>query len=234
MHRIAVFCLAVAAGLAGPPGLAQEQTAYNRVDLSASAQRDVGNDLMIAVVYAEAEDNDQAQAANAVNESIRWAAERARTATGIELQTLQYTTRPVYSPGSRRISRWIARQSLRLESQDAGALSELLGELQQRVAIESLGSELSRAARDATEDALVAEAIAAFERRADLVAGELGSDGYRLVHLSLGTSGFAVRPNQARFLSFGAAADAVAPEIEAGEQTVSVTVNGTIELSQNP
>lgn len=213
--------------------LAQQPPTYDRVDLSASAEREVGNDLLVAVVFAEVEDNDQADAANAVNESIQWAAERARRVAGLELQTQQYTTRPVYAPNSRRITGWIARQSLRLESQDPEVLSELLGELQARVAIQSLGAELSRSARDSAEEALIAEAIAAFKRRAELVAAELGHQGYRLVHLNVGTSGFFPNRNNVRELSF-ASADAAPPAIEAGGQSVTVTVNGTIELDAGP
>ena len=44
-------------------------------------------------------------------------------AGNVELQTMQYSTRPVYANG-RRIIGWVARQSLRLESTDAEALSE--------------------------------------------------------------------------------------------------------------
>ena len=224
--------LALAAVFMAGPVAAQELT-YNRVDLNVSAESEVANDEMIAVVYAEVEDNDQTEAAAAVNESIRWATERARAVAGVELQTLQYTTRAVYAPNSRRIVGWIARQSLRLQSGDAEALSTLLGELQQRVAVQSLGSGLSKTARDAAEQALIAEAIAAFEQRAATVAGELGRSDYRLVHMSVGTSGF--RP-LGLVTGFGARSDlaieAVAPEIEAGVQTVSVSVSGTIELTE--
>jgi predicted secreted protein len=227
-----ITCLSLLLALPAAAGFAQEPPTYDRIDLNASAQREVSNDLMIAVVFAEVEDNDQEQAANAVNNAISWAADRARTARGVTLQTQQYTTRAVYAPNSRRITGWIARQSLRLESDDAETLSELLGTLQERVAIQSMGSALSKAARDKAEEDLIAEAIAAFRRRAELIARELGRDDYRLVHLGVGTSGFnPIMMTGARVAS-DRMLEASAPEIEAGVQTVTVSVNGTIELKR--
>jgi predicted secreted protein len=201
---------------------------YDRVDLNVSAERQVENDIMVAVVFAEVEANNQAAAADEVNQAIRFAADRARATAGIEQQTLRYTTRPVYA-NDRRIIGWVARQSLRLESTDAAALSTLLGELQTRVAIESLSSNLSKPARDAVEDEVIAEAIAQFRRRAAQIAAEFDRDSYRLVHLNVGSY---AAPRQEALFARAQLADAAvaAPAIEAGLQTVTVSVNGTIEL----
>jgi predicted secreted protein len=184
---------------------------------------------MVAVVYAEVEANTQARAADDVNQAISFAADRAGNTLGIEVQTQRYTTRPVYA-NDRRIVGWVARQSLRLESRDAAALSTLLSELQTRVAIESLNASLSKAARDAAEDALIAEALAQFRRRASLIASELGRDGFRLVHLNVGSYAANPAPPQMRAFAMVADAEVAPPTIEAGVQTVTVSVNGTIEL----
>lgn len=235
MPRFTKFCLALPALLVAVGTPAQDNPpVYDRVDLNVSVEREVENDVMVAVVYAEVEANAQARAADEVNQAIRFAADRARATAGIEQQTLRYTTRPVYA-NDRRIVGWVARQSLRLESMDAEALSTLLGELQTRVAIESLGSTLSKAARDAVEDEVISEAIAQFRRRASQIAAEFDRDSYRLVHLNVGS--YAAFPQQAQMRLFEAAqaADAfAAPTIEAGLQTVSVQVSGTIELDAEP
>jgi predicted secreted protein len=232
MPRFTKFCLALSASLLGFTAAAQENPPlYDRIDLNVSAEREVENDVLVAVVYAEVEANNQANAADQVNQAIRFAADRARATDGIEQQTLRYTTRPVYA-NDRRIVGWVARQSLRLESMDAEALSTLLGELQTRVAIESMNSTLSKAARDAVEDEVIADAIAQFRRRAAQIAAEFDRDSYRLVHLSVGSYA-APRLTEIRRDNF-AAADVTAPTIEAGLQTVSVTVSGTIELDAEP
>lgn len=227
MRHMKVFGFVLLGVIAATTAAAQEDTVYDRVDLMASAAADVENDVLIATVYAEVEDNDQADAADAVNRAISWAADQAREIDDIEIQTTNYNTRPVYANG-RRIVGWVARQGLRLESEDAEALSELLGELQQRVAIQSINYGLSKAARDAAEDALIAEALAQFNRRADLIAGELGRNGFRIVRINVGTGG-GFRPQEAMMRTM--AVDAVAaPAIEAGTQSITVTVSGTVEL----
>jgi len=233
MPRFTKFCLSLSASLLALAAAAQENPpVYDRVDLNVSAEREVENDIVVAVVYAEVEANNQANAADQVNQAIRFAADRARAATGVEQQTLRYTTRPVYA-NDRRIVGWVARQSLRLESMDAEALSTLLGELQTRVAIESMGSTLSKAARDAVEDEVISEAIAQFRRRASQIAAEFDRDSYRLVHVNLGS--YAASPENFQMARFAVADAAVAaPTIEAGLQTISVTVSGTIELDAEP
>jgi predicted secreted protein len=230
MSRSPKFWLALLASTFACAAVAQvNPPVYDRIELSASAEREIENDLMIAIVYAEVEANNQPRAADEVNQAIRFAADRARATAGVEVQTLQYTTRPVYA-NDRRIIGWVARQSLRLESTDAEALSTLLGELQTRVAIESMGSGLSKAARDAAEEALIVEALAQFRQRAALIAAEFERDGYRLVQLNVGSYG--AFPEQAMMRQLGAVsiADVAAPVIEAGVQTVTVSVNGSVEL----
>jgi predicted secreted protein len=228
MKRISTVGLALAATLLATGAKAQEELNYNLVDLMAQATLEVENDLLIAMVFAEVENNDQADAAAAVNDAIAWAADRARRIEGVELQTTNYTTRPLYANG-RRIVGWAARQGLRLESKDAEALSALLGELQERVAVQSMSYGLSDAARSEAEERLIADALAQFDRRASLVAGELGRTGFRIVRLNVGTGGgFFAR--EADVMMMAQAARMPSPEIEAGTQSLSVTINGTIEL----
>jgi predicted secreted protein len=224
-----VYLVAVASLLGASSTVAQESSdVYDRVDLSASAEREIDNDLLVAVVFAEVQANRQSEAAAQVNESIQWAVNRARRVSAVELQTMQYNTRPVYANG-RRIVGWVARQSLRLESEDGAVLSDLLGDLQERVAIQSVSYDVSKQARDAAEEMLIAEALRQFDRRAALVARELGRDGFRIVRISINPT-FA-GPLQ-RVDAVTATASAAQPAIEAGTRKVSVFVSGTVELGQ--
>jgi predicted secreted protein len=228
MHPLPKLGLILLVGSFASASSAQDEPrVYDRVDLSASAERDIENDLLVAVVFSEVQANEQAEAANRVNESIQWAVGRARRERDVLVQTAQYSTRPVYANG-RRIVGWVARQSVRLESEDAESLSELLGELQERVAIQSVSYDVSKAARDAAEEQLIAEALQQFNRRAGLVAEELGRDGFRMVRINIGTSGGVPVPIQYRERL--ATADVAAPAMEAGVQTLTVSINGTIEL----
>ena len=232
MKRLAILSLILSTLALTSVVRAQENPLYDRINLMASASAEVENNRLIAIVFSEVEDNDQADAADAVNVAISWAADRARGVDGIEIRTMNYNTRPLYANG-RRIVGWTARQSLRLESQDAEALSDLLGELQEQVAIQSINYGLSDEARDDAEDALIAEALGRFNRRAELISDELGRDGFRIVRINVGTSG--VIPNRPfGFEAQSARVLEAAPTIEAGTQTMTVSVNGEIELEPAP
>ena len=211
---------------------AQEAPTYDQIDLSASAERDVENDLLVAVVYAQEQDARQSVAADQVNQTISWVLEQADDVRSVRSQTLQYGSFPVYG-NNRRITAWQVRQSVRLESTDTDALSELLGELQARAAIESVNYDASSDARDAANDELIAAALARFSERATLVATELGRPGYRIVRINIqtgdGSRNPVFLPNMARMAS-DSSESVAAPSLEAGTQRMIVSVSGTIEL----
>lgn len=209
---------------------AQTPMVYDQISISASAEREIENDQLVAVVYAQVQAQQQSDAADEVNTAIRWALERAESARGVTVQTQQYSSFPVYAD-NRRIVGWQARQSLRLESGDAERLSELIGELQSRVAVESISYQVSSQAREAADDALISEALARFSRRAERVAEDLGRPGYRIVRIDINTGGSRSMPVAYRAQAMEMMADRVtAPALEGGTQTVEVSVSGTIEL----
>lgn len=200
---------------------------YDRVSLDASAEQEVENDTLVAVLFAEHQAQRQKDVSTVVNEAVRWALDKAKGKSGIKVQTTQYNTSPVYN--KKVISGWRARQSIRLESTDADLISDLIGELQERMSIGSINYAVSKSARDAVEEALTSAALEQFKRRAELVARDLGRKSYRIVQLHINTQGG--RPQPIAYAARVATMEAAqAPAIEAGVQTVTVAVSGTIEV----
>ena len=72
-------------------------------------------------------------------------------------------------------------------------------------------------------------AIANFNTRAKLVSEQMQSSGFRLVQMSINTSGTSPRPYMARGMQMEMKSVA-APALEAGTQQVQVNISGTIEL----
>jgi len=214
-------------GLLMPGVMADEPPlTYDRVSLSASASAEIENDELTAVLFAQREGPQVAALADEVNRSVRWGVERARKVPRIKVQTQDYRTSPIYRDGN--LSGWRVRQSLRLESGDAMQLSGLIGELQERLRLQSVGYGLSEQRRKTAEDELVSRAIDAFQDRAKLVTKQLGRPGYRLVTMDVNSGGALPRPLG---ISARAMEAAVAPpSLETGTATVRVTVRGTIEL----
>jgi predicted secreted protein len=220
---------ALAAMLAASASAGDEPITYDRVGFAAAAEEQVSNDTLVAVIYVQREGQQQAGVADAVNQEMRWALDAAKRAAGVKVQTLGYTTSPVYR--NQTITGWRARQSLRLESREAGALTKLLGTLQERLAVESVSYTVSPEARAAVEERLIAQAIAAFEKRAALIAKESSRDGYRLVRMDIATGDFHPPPIPFHGALMRAEAAVAEPAVAPGEQTLTVTVSGTIELN---
>ena len=209
------------------------ETEYNRISLTASAEREVENDLLVANLYAEHQAQKQQDVANHVNKAIRWALDRSKKVSTVKVQTTQYNTSPLYN--KQIIKGWRARQGIRLESTDAAPLGELIGDLQEQLLVASINYGVSKQARDSAEEELTEEALQLFTKRAQQIANTLGRDGFQIVQIHVNTQGG--RPVPVSYATRGLArAEAMdaAPAIESGVQNVSVSVNGTVEINAAP
>lgn len=226
LATLALFSIAVL-----PPELPAHQDApvYNRISLSESAHAEVDNDLLVAVLYAQAEGHDSASPADAVNRAIDWAINAARSLEGVKVQTLGYSTHPVYGKSS--IRSWRVQQSLRLESRDSRKLGDLIGELQSQLKVQSLGYEVSAEERRRHLDTLTAEALQRFTERAGQVAKTLGRDTYRIVRININDGQQRPAPVMRGMMMESGADMAAAPaRVEAGTRQMTVSVSGEIEL----
>ena len=231
MLRKLTLMLAFFAALASTTSAAAHDAAptYDRVNFRVTASRDVGNDTLVAVMYHERSGQQPTSMADDVNRTIAWAVDLAGKTSGIKVQTLQYRQEPIYRNQS--ISSWKVRQSIRLESKDVTALSELVGELQSRLSVASLRYTISAEVRREVEDELITQALDRFRRRGKLITGELGRPDYRIVNIDIATSGGSPAPLRMRTVSAMAESGSVtAPTLEPGVQSVTVSVSGTIEL----
>jgi len=221
---LAVFALTLACAAAN----AQErsETLFNLVGLSAQAEREVANDLLTAVLAADAEGADPAALADTVNRTMREALKLAQGYRAVKARSLNYQTLPVYDKA--RIVRWRVRQELRLESADFAPATELIGKLQASMMVTSLAVGLSGEARRQAENALIVEALAAFHERAAIVRDAQKAKSYRVKEIQVGGAGA-----QPRFYAAAprtAMASAAPPAVEPGASVLQLGVSGTIQL----
>ncbi|WP_428624156.1 SIMPL domain-containing protein [Sedimenticola sp.] len=200
-------------------------TSYDRINLAVSAGEEVDNDTLSATLFVQHEGNDPAALSARVNRTIRQAVDTAKQQSGVKVQTLDYQTTPVYRDNT--LSGWRVRQSIRLESMDTQAISQLLGKLQEWLSIGSIGYTISPQQREQTEKQLIRQAIQRFQARAELVSKEMGHSRYRLVQMNISHNGAAPPPYPMRTMSLRAD---TAPALEAGSQRLEVQISGTIEL----
>jgi predicted secreted protein len=204
---------------------------YNRVSLNESAQIEVDNDLLVVIMFAQAEGRDPAAPADEVNRRMDWAVNMVKSHPEVKVQTLGYQTSPLYNKST--IRGWRVNQSLRLESRDGRLLGDLVGRLQEQLQMQSIAYQVSEGQRREKLDGLTAQALARFQDRAAHIAKTLGRSGYRVVRININDGRHGPMPI-ARGMMMEASADvAVAPpRLEAGTQQMSVSIDGEIELSE--
>lgn len=221
--RALLLCLLLA-----PAAVAAQapETLFNLVTLNAQAEREVPNDLLSAVLAAEAEGADPAQIANELNRAMQQALAIAKTYRGVNARSGSYQTYPIYDKN--RVTRWRARQELRLDSADFAALTQLIGKLQASLVVTGMTLSVSPEARRQAEHALIPEALAAFDERARLVRDAMKAKGHRVRDIQISGSE-PVRPVFAAARSM-AAQSMVPPAVEPGTTRILITVSGTVQL----
>lgn len=199
------------------------------IDLAAEAGRPAANDMVRASVYSEASGSNPADLARQVNGNIGEALKLIREKKGVTVKSGNQSTYPIYTQ-SRKIDGWRMRSELLIESKDFGAVSELLGRLQQmRLAVGDIAQMPSPETRRQVEDEAMREAIRAFQNRAAVVAEQLGK-GWKIKQMHINQGGGSPVPIMRGARAAMLAADAAPAPIEAGESTITTHVTGQIEL----
>ena len=200
------------------------------VDLSAEASRPAANDMVRASVFSEASGNNPAELARRVNADIAEALKVIRAKTGVSVKSGHQATYPVYGQ-AQKIDGWRMRSELVIESKDTGAVSELLGKLQQmRLAVGALSQMPSPETRRQVEDEATREAIRAFQSRAAVVAEQLGK-GWKIKQLNIQQGGGMPMPMMRASRGAMLAAEAAPAPLEAGESLLTTNISGQIELA---
>lgn len=227
-QSIAAFLVSLAALSANAH--AETPPTYERVAFAVMAEKEVPNDRLSAVLYAEQQGQDTAAMADTINQAITWALDLAKQATAVESRTLNYTTNPVYTDG--RVTGWQVRQSIQLTSTDSKALSGLLGQLQEKLRIEGIHYSVSPEIKAETEKTLIDQALKNFKDRAEQLKTGMGRAEYRIVRLDVqAIGGESPQPPMYRMAAMAADAAPAPPSLEGGKQNLQVNVQAEIELS---
>lgn len=207
-----------------------QEVLYDVYALSASAQSEVKNDLMTVNLVAQAEGSDAAEVADSINGTMAWAVVQLKPFSTIKTETRDYRTNPKYAGKPSRIVGWNAVQMLQLESSDFEAMGSAIQKLQARLQVQGMNLSVKPSTRKQAEDTLINEAMNAFKQRALLVQQNMGAPGYRVINLNIGTEGHTANFRQFDTMARGAQSMSSAPAIEAGDSTVDVRINGSIQL----
>jgi predicted secreted protein len=214
-----------------------DEARYNQISLRAEVSQEITHDLMHVTLYSEAQHSDPAKLAAEITRTLNNAVTQARGVKEVKVALGSRHSYPIYSENKgddkgQQITAWRERAELRLESADFATLSKLTGEMLKELKMAGMEFSIATATRKTHEDALLKEAVAAFQARAQLATEALGGSGYTLVSLSLNSGGFQppMPMHMARGKGMATMEAAPTPEIEAGTSQVTVNADGVIEV----
>lgn len=225
MLRIALLCSLLSFHLAAHA----EAEPYNRVDFQVEAAREIANDLLVTVMSVEVQDKQPSRVAQQLNTALNDALKKASAYSSVKSSSGNQNTYPVYGKNN-QVDAWRGHGEIRLESRDFKAAGELIMQLQATLQLGGVQFTVAPDTRAAVENALIAEAIKAFQTRADAIRAAVGARSYKTVHFSIGGG---MPPHYPMAMMRGAAvADMAipAPEFAGGESRMTVQISGTIEL----
>jgi predicted secreted protein len=222
----------VLAALAGPPfAHAETPPPQGVVGLSASASVEVTKDLLSVALSTTREGADAATVQSQLKQALDAALAEAKKAARpgqLEVQTGNFSLYPRYaSKGG--ISGWQGSAELLVEGRDMPAIAALTGRIT-TMTIARVGHGLSRELREKVEGEVAAQAIARFRAKAGDYAKQFGYGSWviREVNVNADAPMMSAAP-MLRAKAMSAAADESLP-VEAGKGTVTVNVNGTVQM----
>ena len=214
------------------------------ISLSALEQVEIKQDLLDASLRIEIEGKDAQKIQNDINTAMQKALDASKDLKDVKASTGQYyvysynpnVQQPVAEQKSKTKAPniWKGSQTIELKSKNQAELLELAGKIQDLgFVMNGLNYTLSPEQTESYRDGLMTAALKKIQTKADLAAKALGKSGYDIVEVNVdGANPFPPVP-----VMYAKAArmemvqsDMAAPVAQAGDQTVSLSVNARVLL----
>lgn len=204
---------------------------YNIVNLQADATRRISNDQMHAVLFIEKNHKNPAELATEITQLMNQALNTSRQFPSVKVETGSQSTSPIYDADNRKLKEWRGRAQIEIHSDDFRAVSQLIAELQQNFQTQSINFSVSDTKRQKVENELIVEATKNFQQRAKTLAAAWNKSNYSLVNININTHNYSSQPMPRLTMMKATMADTVPEqEIAAGESSLNVVVNGSIQF----
>ncbi|MGY4828859.1 SIMPL domain-containing protein [Sphaerotilaceae bacterium SBD11-9] len=213
---------------------AADPAPQNVVGLAASASVEVTKDLLSVTLSTTREGTDAAAVQAGLKQALDAALAEAKKAAKpgqIEVQTGNFSLFPRYAQKG-GITGWQGTAELGIEGRDIPGIAQLTGRIT-TMTIARVGTGLSREQREKVESDVAAQAIARYRAKAADYAKQFGFSGYTLREVNVNASEPAAYAAAPMLRQGGmAVASAEALPVELGKGTVTVNVNGTVQLTK--
>lgn len=209
-----------------------EPTGYDQLSFQTEVKEEIANDEVRASLYKKSQANDAKTLATTLNTSINKALAIAKRYPTVTVSTGQQSTYPRYDKNDKIIG-WTGQANIDLKSTDFAATSQLIADLQETLVMNNLNFGVSEIKKDALEQKLMTEASRAFQQQAKNLTRAWDARGYRVVTVNLNTGNNNYpRPMYSSMRAADAESSVPSQNFESGNSTISVTANGTIELTK--
>ncbi len=209
-----------------------EPTGYDQLSFQTEVKEEIANDEVRASLYKKAQATDAKALATTLNTSINRALAIAKRYPMVTVSTGQQSSYPRYDKNDKIIG-WTGQANIDIKSTDFTATSQLIADLQETLVMNNLNFGVSEIKQDALEQKLMTEASRAFQQQAKNLTRAWDARGYRVVTVNLNTGNNNYpRPMYSSMRVSDAESSVPSQNFESGNSTVSVTANGTIELTK--
>ncbi|MBC2770868.1 SIMPL domain-containing protein [Pusillimonas minor] len=198
--------------------------------LNASASSQVSQDTIKITLAAQVANASHQKVSAGLTQALDSVVKQAKAVSSVKTYSGNYRVWPLTNDEG-KITGWQGRAEVILESTDFEAASGLAGQLSDRMSIANLQFSVSPQVRAKAEADLLNDAAQAFKGRAQSVAQAFGYQGFRIKTLSLDGGGAEYAPMPRMMMA--ASADKMAVPLEAGVETVTVSVRGEVYLLEN-
>lgn len=209
-----------------------EPTGYDQLSFQTDVSEEIANDEVRASLYKKAQAADSKTLATTLNTSINKALAIAKRYPTVTVSTGQQSTYPRYDKNDKIIG-WTGQADIDLKSTDFAATSQLIADLQETLVMNNLNFGVSDIKKDALEQKLMTDASRAFQQQAKNLTRAWDARGYRVVTVNLNTGNNNYpRPMYSTMRAADAESSVPSQNFESGNSTITVTANGTIELTK--
>jgi len=229
---VPLLVLAIAAPVWSAAIAADATESGTEIHLAQQVERDVPRDRIHASVRVEAEGTDPVKVQAEVNRHMAEALALAKQEPSLTIETSGYSVYQEPPATKDAAPKWRASQSATMTGKDFAATLAVVGALQGAgLLVEGLSFDLTTETLRAVEDDMTTQALTGLRDRAEHVAGDLGMkiERYKSIEIGNATTGGG-RP-MPRMMSMATSAKAAPPAAEAGESTVSLTVEAQVIMA---
>lgn len=207
-----------------------KESRWPQATLNAEASATVAQDTVRITLAVELADASQTKVTAALGKTMDSVMKQAKADTKVKARNGNYSLYP-FTDKNGKITSWRGRGEIILESTDFEAASQLANALSDRMPIAGLAFSVSGDARAKAERELLAEAVKAFQSRAQALTDAFDYASYSVRSVDLGGSGAQPYQPATRMMAMAAEKSTAVP-LEGGTERVTLSVRGSIFLHE--